>query len=75
MRLGKELWFLVFFFFLTIVGLLMILLVIGSRMDERFVGAVCCWFFLSFEAVFKMVLRAFLGFLKNIWRSAAPYLL
>ena len=60
---------------LTYVGLLMILLVLGSRMDERFVGAVCCWCFLSFEEVFKMDLRASLGFHTNIWRSAAPYLL
>ncbi len=37
---------------LTCVGSLMILPVIGSRMDERFIGAVCCWCFLSFEAFF-----------------------
>ena len=36
---------------LTCVGSMMILLVIGTRMDERFVGAVCCLCFLSFEAV------------------------
>ncbi len=60
---------------LTCVGSLVILLVMGSRMDERFVGAVYCECFLSFEEVFKMNLRASLGFLMNIWRSAAPYLL
>jgi hypothetical protein len=31
--------------------------------------------FLSFEAILKMDLRASLGFLTNIGRSAAPYLL
>ena len=60
---------------LNCVGTLMILLVLGARMDERFVGAVCCWCFFSFEAGFKMDLRASLSFLSNIWRSAAPYLL
>jgi len=60
---------------LTCVGSLMILPVIGSRMDERFVGAVCCWCFFPFEAGFKMDLRASLGFLTKIWRSVAPYLL
>ena len=60
---------------LTRMGSLMILPVIGSRMDERFVGAVCCWCFLSFEAALKMDLRASLGVLTNIWRSVAPYLL
>ena len=64
-----------FVILLTCVGSLMILHVLGSRMDERCVGAVCCWFFFSFEAVCKMHLRASLGFLTNIWRSAAPYLL
>jgi len=61
--------------FLTYVGSLVILHVIGSRMSERFVGAVCCRSFLSFYAVLKMDLKASLGFLTNIWRSAAPYLL
>jgi hypothetical protein len=37
---------------LTCVGSLVIIPVIGSQMDERFAGAVCCWCFLSFEAVF-----------------------
>ena len=60
---------------LTSVGSLVILTVMGSRMDERFVGAVCCRCFLPFDQVFKMDLRASLGFLTNIWRNAAPYLL
>ena len=60
---------------LTCAGSLMILHVIGSRMDERFIGAVCRWCFLSFEAVVHIDLRASLGFLTNIWRSAVPYLL
>ena len=60
---------------LTCVGSLMIIHMIGSRMDERFVGAVCCRCFLSFEAVFKMDLRALFGIRTNIWRSAAPYML
>ena len=60
---------------LTCMGSLMILPMIGSRMDERFVGAVCCWSFLSFEAGYKMDLRASLGFLTKIWISAPPYLL
>ena len=60
---------------LTCVGSLVILPVMGSLMDERFVGAVYCECFVSFEEVFKMDLRACLGFLMNIWRSAAPYLL
>ena len=50
---------------LTSVGSLVILPVLGSRMDERFVGAVCCGYFLSFEEVFKMDLRASLGFLRT----------
>ena len=37
---------------LTCVGSLVILLVIGSRIDKRFVGAESCRCFLSFEAVF-----------------------
>ncbi len=36
---------------LTCVGSLVIFPVVGSRMDERFVGVVCCWYFLSFEAI------------------------
>ncbi len=60
---------------LTCVGSLVILPVMGSRMDERFVGAVYCECFLSFEEVLKMDLRAYLGFLTIIWRSTAPYLL
>ena len=58
---------------LTFVGSLVILPVIGSRIDERFAVAVCCWCFLSFEAVFMMNFRASLGILMNIWRSADPY--
>ena len=57
---------------LTRVGSLVILSVVGSRMDERLVGVVCCRCFLPFEEVFKMDLRASLGFITNIWRSAAP---
>ncbi len=60
---------------LTCVGSLIILPVIGSRMAERFVGAVCCCCFSSFAAVLKMDLRASLGSLTNIWRSAESYLL
>ena len=60
---------------LTCVGSLVILPVMGSRMDERFVGAVYCECFVSFEEVLKMDLRASLGFLTSIWRSAAPYFL
>ena len=48
---------------LTCVGSLVILPVLGSRMDERFVGVVYCECFVSFEEVFKMDLRASLGFL------------
>ncbi len=55
---------------LTCVGSLVILPVEGSRMDEIFDGVVCCWCFLSFEAILMMDLRASLGFLLNIWRSA-----
>ncbi len=40
---------------LTCVGSLTILPVIGSRMDESFVGAVCCWCFLSFEADLRWI--------------------
>ena len=60
---------------LTCVGSLVTLPVIGSRMDERFAGAVCCWYFVSLEVVFMMDVRASLGFLMNIWRSAEPYLM
>jgi hypothetical protein len=60
---------------LTRVGSLVILPMVGSRMDERFVGVVCYRFFFFLEEVLKMDLRASLGFLTNIWRSAAPYLL
>ena len=64
-----------FIFLLTFVGSLVSLPGIGSRMDERFAGAGCCWCFLPFEAVFMMDLRASLGFLMDICRSAEPYLL
>ena len=64
-----------FIILLTCVGSLVIFPVVGSRMDERFVDVVCCWCFLSFEAVFTMDLRAPLGFLMNIRRSAEPYLM
>ena len=53
----------------------MILPVTGSRMDDRFDGAVCWLGVLVLVAVLKMDLRASLGFLTNIWSSAAPYLL
>ncbi len=36
---------------LTCVGSLVILPVVGSRMDEKLAGVVCCWYFLSLEAV------------------------
>ena len=55
---------------LTCVGSLVILYVIGSRMEEICVGVVCCWFFLSFDAVSMMDLKASLGFVINVWRSA-----
>ena len=51
---------------LTCVGSDVILPVVGSRMEERFVGAVCCECLLYLAAVFKMDLRASLGFLTNI---------
>ena len=60
---------------LTCAGSLVNLLVIEPRMDERFVGAVCWRYLCRFAAVFKMDLRAFLGFLTNICRTAEPYLL
>jgi len=60
---------------LTCVGSLVILHVVGSRMDERFVGVVCSWCFLSFDAVFMMDLRASLGFMMNIQRRAESYLM
>ncbi len=60
---------------LTRVGSLVILPVVGSQMDKRFVDVVCCRGFLPFEEVFKMDLRASLDFLTNIWRSASSYLL
>ncbi len=50
----------------TCVGSLMILPVMGSRMDERFVGAVCFWCFFSFEAGFKMDLKNPLVFLRKV---------
>jgi len=60
---------------LTCVGSLIILPVIGSRMEERFAGAVCCGCFFSFEALFMMDLRASLGSLIDTRRSAASYLM
>ena len=60
---------------LTCVGSLVILFVIGSRIDEMIVDVVCCWCFLSFEADFVMDLRASLGFSMTNWKSADPYLM
>ena len=60
---------------LTCVGSLVILHVVGHRMYERFVGVACRWCFFSFELVFMMDLRASLGFLMDIRRSAEPYLM
>ena len=60
---------------LTRAVLFVMSLVIGSRMDKRFVGVgslLCCFFE---GVVFKMDLRASLGFLMNIASRAEPYLL
>ena len=46
-------------------GPLATLPVIGSRVEEKLFGAVCCRCFLSFEAILKMDLRASLGFLTS----------
>jgi len=40
---------------LTCVGSLMIRPVIGSRMDERCVGAVCCWCFWSLRRFLRWI--------------------
>ena len=58
----------------TRAGLSVMSLVIGSRMEERFVGvgSLLCLFLV--EVVFKMDLRASLGFLMNIASRAEPYL-
>jgi len=58
----------------TRAGLSMMSLVIGSRMEEKFVGVgfLLCLFLM--EVVFKMVLRASLDFLMNIVGRAEPYL-
>ena len=50
-------------------------LVIGSRMDERFLGVGSLLFLFLEEVVFKMDLRASLGVLMNIASRAEPYLL
>ena len=72
----RALVFSCYIIYLNCVGSLVILPVIRSRMDERFVGAAYWRCFLgSFEAVFKMDLRASFGFLTKICRSAEPYLL
>ena len=60
---------------LTCVWSLVIHPTIRSRMVERFVGAVLCRCFLSFEAILKIDLRASPCFLMNIWRSVDPYFL
>ena len=59
----------------TRAGLFMMSLVIGSRMEERLVGvgSLLCLFW--GEVIFKMDLRASLGFLMNIASRAEPYLL
>ncbi len=57
----------------TSAGLSVMSLVIGSRMEERFVGvgSLLCLFLV--EVVFKMDLRASLGFIMNIVSRAEPY--
>ncbi len=59
----------------TRAGLFVMSLVIGSRMDEIFMGLGSLMCLFLEEVVFKMDLRASLGFLMNIASRAEPYLL
>ena len=59
----------------TRVGLFVTSLVIGLRMEERFVGVGSLQCLFLEEVVLKMDLRASLGFLMNIASRTEPYLL